>query len=162
MTPGDGVIDALNAALKYERTIAACLRGYHEYFERWRFHRLKCWFKQQAKEACKRIDCLEDRINRLDTIPSNDAYEFDVEPVEVSSDIVKVWDYFLTMCGEARDEYEKSRGICKDADDSVSAKVCGKGKAGVEDLLWRVEAKANKIKLIGPDLYLAHHMHEED
>lgn len=161
MTAPDDVIDALNAALKYERTIQACLMGYHEYWERWRFHRLAWWFKKFAKKAGKRVDCLEDRLNELDSIPGHDAYEFKVVVVENPGDINDVWDYFITMGTEARQVYEDGRDACKAAGDSVSASILKRGKCGVEKLLCRVEAKQRKITLVGPVEYLAHHMHPE-
>ena len=161
MKPGKGVVDALNECLRWERTLAGCFQGYHEYFERWHFTRLKRWFKRHACAARGRVDDLEDRINDLDTVPGQAAFAYEVIPVNKADDISKVWAYFNESLEDARDAYERTRKACKDAGDSVSAGLCKRGKAGVEDSLIQVEEKVNKVKLIGAVAYLAHHMHPE-
>jgi len=154
-------IEALNDCLKYERTLQDCCQGYWLYFSRVRVHRLEKWFEWYHGAAMKRAQALELRVRWLDGTPSTDRYEYDVETVDLAEDIRKVFDYFDAMLNEARDQYEKSAGICKDSEDSVSAKLCGKNQEEIEDMLQRIEAKEWKVKVLGPVEYLAHHIHEE-
>ena len=160
MKADPAVLDALNECLKWERTLAACLRGYHEYFERWRVHRTARWFADEVATTCARIDALCDRIVRLDSTPSQDAYEFELVEMDSAEDIKDVYGYFLTTLDGARSAYETARGACKDVDDSVSAGVAKRGKTGVEDVLERIEAKLKRIDWVGPELYLAVHFHD--
>jgi bacterioferritin (cytochrome b1) len=161
MKAGPKVIAALDECLKYERTLAGCCGAYHQYFQRWRIHRLEKWFDWNRDAACHRAESLADRISVLDAIPGQDHYDFEVEEIEDANDISKVWDYFETMLTEARDEYEKAAGAAKDAGDSVSAHVCGHNQVAIEEMLGRIEAKQFKVKIVGAVEYLAHHMHNE-
>jgi bacterioferritin (cytochrome b1) len=159
------VIDALNECLKWERTLIGCFDGYYHYFRRWRIHRIADWMKAKRKHAFKRACKLETRINDLDAIPSGDGYGFDLEPVTAAGDLVGVFEYFAGGEGqpgtlpEARDAYEAVKAASKPSGDSVSRHLATRLKARVEADLAHVEAKLNKIKLIGPEAYLAHHMH---
>jgi bacterioferritin (cytochrome b1) len=160
MKAGKGVVDALNECLRRERALADVFEAYHEYWERWRFHRLCRWSKQLRSYARDRIDAIEDRIERLDSEPTFDRTPWEFVPVEDAEDISKVWGMVLGLLEDAAECYEEGRKACKDADDTTSAKVCTSGRKGVEDAVWRVEAKINKVHLIGPERYLAHHMHD--
>jgi bacterioferritin (cytochrome b1) len=161
LKPGKGVVDALDQCLKYERTIQDCHEHYASYFARWRFHRLHDDFREFARDAGKRKRALMLRIHRLDTVPGNDRFDFDGETLSTAQDIDKVMEYFDTMYEDAREAYEQARKTCKDAEDSVSHKLCGKNKEGIEHDLARIEAKTKRIALVGAPIYLGHHFHEE-
>lgn len=160
MKADKATIQALNDCLRRERTLVDVFAAYHEYWERWRFHRLCRWARQLRNLARDRVDALEDRINRLDAEPTFDRDGWDFQPVEEADDIARVWGKIQGLLEAARECYEGGRSACKDGGDAVSAKVCSRGQEGIEDALWRVEAKINKVHLIGPEMYLAHHMHD--
>lgn len=155
------LITALDEALKYERTLADCLAGYHAYFARWRFHRLEKWFDWNACASRKRCDALQRHICELGSVPSADRYEFELQALGESKNIIDVFDYFNTSLSETASAYASAKGEAKDGEDATGASLCGEHQREVEDVLQRVEAKINKVRLIGPDLYLAHHMHAE-
>ena len=123
------VTAALNACLQYERTLKGCAAAYYAYWKRWEFWRLKRWFRKEAAFALRRIERLVDRLERLDTIPGNDIYPFDVEVVDTAADIIEVFDYFVRMLGEARDAYDFAHAACDEAGDRVSCKILGNNKA---------------------------------
>jgi bacterioferritin (cytochrome b1) len=156
------VIKALNLALKWELTLAGCYCGYHEYFERWKIRRLAKWFGHKAKRAGKRADKLMDRINALDSVPKQAAFVFDVEPLDEAKDLIEVFAYFAGDKGTlpaAAAAYEAAHAAATEAEDGVSASLAHRLKCGVEHDLAHAEAKLNKIRLVGPEAYIAHHMH---
>ena len=161
MKPDPAVIDALNACLVNERALVDLFGGYYHYFARWRIHRLRDWCEDQKFRAVKRQAALLDRINQLDTIPTPEHEDVVLQTVETAEDIEKVVKQLLSCLKDYRKAYEDARGVAKDDKDSVTAKLLGRNKAGVECGLWRVEAKQRKIQLIGPVEYLGHHMHPE-
>jgi len=163
MTGDDNTISALNEALKQERTLADCFGGYRDYFTRWRIHRLESWMRWNAEASSKRVEALQIRINELDTIPSTDRYDFDLEavtPADVGADRIPAFEYFRQSLTDAAAAYEAARKAANDADDSVSAHLAGSHKREIEDTLQRVEAKICKVELVGAALYLAEHMHQ--
>lgn len=162
MKPAKGVIEALNACLKYERTLEDCHQHYAIYFKRQRFFRLFTDFRDFAREARHRKKHLMMRIAKLDSIESSDRYPYDVVTLDKPGEIDDVMKHFDTMLSEARQTYEKARETCSSAGDSVSSKLLGRHKCEIEHDLARFEAKRDRIKLIGAEAYLAHHMHMEN
>lgn len=161
MKADDKLIDALNECLKYERTLCGCFGGYHAYFARWRFHRLEAWMAWNAAAACKRAEALELHVRWLDATPSTDHYDFELVEVERAGDITGVFDYFRRSLDETAAAYVTASSAAKDDGDATAKHLCGDHQRAVEDVLQRIEAKLNKVELIGPELYLAHHMHAE-
>ncbi len=153
------VITALNNALKYEHTIIACQLGYQKYYKRWGFHELWLDFKHFREESECRRNQLVQRIFRLEGMPTAEHYEFELETLDVAADVEKEIDYFLNMFMEARQVYENGRETCKESGDSVSHKLMGRNKEGIEYQLVKFESKQKRVSLIGPELYLAEHMH---
>ena len=165
MTGNPDVIDALQLCGKYERTLIDCFRGYAVYFKRWRLHRPAQWFAFAAKLARKRLKRVDLRLQVLDTIPANDRFDFELEPVVEASDILETIAYFIGrpealsdgLLREARVVHEEGRRTAMEAGDSVSAKLMGMHKAELEDAIQRMESKRRKIQQVGPELYLAVH-----
>jgi bacterioferritin (cytochrome b1) len=155
------VAEGLLECLKYERTLEDCYGLYSSYFGRWRICRLRDWFCSRGEKARARKKELIERICQLDTTPDNKRYDVELDDVDEAGDIKKVVGYFLKTLSEAREAYEQARKAAKDNDDTVSARLLGRGKTGIEDDLWRVEAKERRIQLVGAELYIAHHMHTE-
>lgn len=155
------VIAALNACRKFEATLEDCLAAYWLYFKRERFHRLRDWFEERSACARKRKYALMERTYQLDQVPDNDRYSFEVVTLDKPENIQELVDYFLRELQDMRDAYEGGRDAAKKAGDTVTAKLLARGKKAIEDVLWCVEAKELKIKLVGPVQYLAHHMHPE-
>jgi bacterioferritin (cytochrome b1) len=163
MTGDLTVLDALNECLKYERTLEDCAEQYRQYFRRWHFDRFECLFKRLAHAARQLKKDTMKRINKLDSIPANDRFDVEVDPIEnAKEDTDKFIAYFDKLLEEARTCYEDGRKAAKDKGDSVSHKLMGRHKEEVEKMLARFEAKARRLALIGPQLYLAHHMHPEN
>ena len=155
------VIAALNECLKYEHTLVACQNGYRRYFKRWGLHALSKDMKCFRKESEKRRNDLMRRIFVLEGMPTADHYEFELTELDKPIDINGQIDYFLTMLGEARDTYEAAREAAKEVKDSVSHKLAGRNKEGIEYQLAKFESKQKRVALVGPELYLAQHMHSE-
>jgi hypothetical protein len=154
------LIAALDEALKYERTLADCFAGYHAYFGALRIHRLERWMAWNACESRKRCDALQLLICRLGAMPSADRYEFDLVELADADRIGDVFDYFETTLSEARAAYAAAGDAARAEGCAEAGHLCGEHQRAVEDTLRRIGAKAGKVKLIGPEAYLAHHMHE--
>lgn len=154
------IIDALNACLKYEHTIAACQHGYERYFLRYGLHGLVCDFEWWAEETKARKIALIDRIHALDEMPAHEMYPFDVERLGTAADISKVWDYFLTMLNEADTTYVSGIGECAERGDTVTCGILGMNRTGIQCQLAKFESKAQRTKWIGAELYLSEHMHK--
>lgn len=161
MTGDPKLIDALQECLKYERTLADCFAGYHAQFAALRIHRLERWMGWNTDAARKRCDALQLLICRSGALPAADRYEFDL--VELGDDadrIGDVFDYFKTSLSEARDAYRAAHSAAADDGIACAAHLCGSQQCEIEDTLSRIEAKINKVLMIGAATYIAHHMHE--
>jgi bacterioferritin (cytochrome b1) len=162
VTPDPKVIAALNDCLAYERTLQDCHDLYWHYFRRAGFHRLADDHHGFTRWARKRKQCLETRIFRLDSVPGDSRYEVEFKAIAEPDDIAKVMRYFEGTYEGARKIYNKARDAAKDAGDSTTAGLCKAHKAALECELVRTEAKLKRIELVGPAIYLAHHMHMEN
>lgn len=160
MTADEGIIEAINACLKYEHTICACQFGYERYFLRWGFHGLMVDFERWCTDTKGRIVTLVDRSLQLGEIPAHEMWPFDVEPVDKASDINKVWTYFTNMLVETNDTYDNGLVVTGARGDSVTGGILGANRAGIQCQLAKFESKAKRVELIGPELYLAEHMHK--
>ncbi len=162
----DALIEALNACLARERTLRDAMGAYHAYFARWRIHRLERWFCKGASLACERIQAIELTAYRLGGTPSLDHEGFDL--VELfddagAADAGKIADLFeglKDLAKATRDLYDEAGNAASDAGDATARNVGSDGQRCVEDLLQRLQAKLNKVALIGAESYIAHHMHE--
>jgi bacterioferritin (cytochrome b1) len=159
MVGEDSVIDGLQACLKYERTLEDCAEQYHQYFKRWRIFGIMKDFGKLAKRARQSKKALMARLNDLDTIPSQDRYPIEVEPIDKASSITRYMDYFYDMAVEALGAYESAQGECARTGDSVTSGILGELKCKQDALLRQFEAKLKKVALVGPELYITEHMH---
>lgn len=160
------LVEALNACVARERTLRDAMGAYHAYFARWRIHRLERWFCKGAELACSRIQAIELSVYRLGGSPSLDRESFDLVDLfdgEDSADAGKIGPLFeglKNLAKETRDLYDEAGKAAGDAGDATSRNVCSDGQRQVEDVVQRLQAKLNKVALIGAESYIAHHMHE--
>jgi hypothetical protein len=161
MTVDPKLIDALQECLKCERTLADCFAGYHAQLAAMRIHRLERWMGWNAGASRKRCDALQLLICRSGALPGADRYEFELVAIGGDADgIGDVFGYFRTSLAEAVGAYRTAHAAAGDDGQAGAAHVCGSHQCEVEDTLQRIEAKINKVRLIGAATYIAHHMHE--
>jgi hypothetical protein len=153
-----GVVIALDQCLKYERTLEACYRGNSIYFDRLRFERISWWYRLRRDEAQARGIALEYRINFFDEIPGANSFPIEIYQLKIAKDIWKPLQYFERLLGDAHEQYEAALRVS----DPVTVKLLGCNLEQIEADIRRVEAKAARLSLIGPELYLAEHMHKDD
>ena len=132
MKSDDKVIDALNACLVNERALVDLFGGYFHYLARHRIHRLRDWCLKQKLCAVERQAKLMDRINQLDAIPTAEHEEIVIAPLDKAEDISTITEYVRSCLKDYRKAYEDARGVARDDEDSVTAKLLGCNKAGVE------------------------------
>lgn len=145
-----GVVDVLNACLRFERTGFEMAHDQEHAFERLGYRKLECNFDKKVDVIRTKRHRLIKRLYRFDVIPDPQSDVYDV-----SFDVVEAFTNLLDLEKQAADVYADGVQTCFDAGDPTSAGLLAKNLKQTDKMIAQIESKLKQIETLGVETFLS-------
>jgi hypothetical protein len=149
--PLEGIVDALQNALRNHWSQILLYMSQAEHFRRWGYPKLAAKFDEYVEEERKHAAACLKRLEDFDSQPNYDAEE-QIWPRHDFEGILQV---NYTLDGRAADAERAGYLVAVGVGDAESAHVFAMLLKGSEDAMIEIEAIREVIEQIGIDNYLA-------